>query len=132
MTTYRLDVYRDDRWWMIRIPQLDGVNGHDEGLTQARTYGDIETEARDYITLVADVAPSTIDLDVHVTIDDLDVTAAEQRITASRKAAAVAEREALNDASATAYRLQKAGVSQRDIGEIIGVSYQRVGQILTK
>lgn len=130
MTTYRVEVYRDDRWWMIRVPELDGHRGYDETLTQARRYGDIETEARDYISLVANVAPSTIDLDIHVTVGDIDVSAAEERIAERREAAAAAERAALNDAAVTAIKLKEAGIALRDIGDIIGVSYQRVGQLV--
>jgi hypothetical protein len=39
---YEIGVYRDGRWWMIRIPELDG-------LTQARHPGEIEDMARSYI-----------------------------------------------------------------------------------
>ncbi|MFD4439764.1 hypothetical protein ACFWPK_08275 [Nocardia sp. NPDC058519] len=62
MTAYHLEVFRDDRWWMIRIPQLDGLNGNIEGLTQARRHADIAKEATDYICTVADVAASTVEL----------------------------------------------------------------------
>ncbi|MFD3704088.1 hypothetical protein ACFWUP_13150 [Nocardia sp. NPDC058658] len=62
MTTYRIEVSRDGNWWMLRIPQLDGLNGNVEGLTQARRHADIPTEATDYVCTVADIAPSTVDL----------------------------------------------------------------------
>ena len=44
MRTYGLEVYREQRWWMIRIPELDG-------LTQARSPGEIRRMARDYIAV---------------------------------------------------------------------------------
>ena len=25
MQTYEIEIYRDGRWWMIRIPELDGL-----------------------------------------------------------------------------------------------------------
>jgi hypothetical protein len=25
MHTYEISIYRDGRWWMIRIPELDGL-----------------------------------------------------------------------------------------------------------
>jgi hypothetical protein len=62
MTAYHLEVFRDDCWWMIRIPQLDGLNGNIEGLTQARRHADIATEATDYIRTVADVPASAVEL----------------------------------------------------------------------
>ena len=47
MPTYDIEVYRDGRWWMIRIPELDG-------LTQARHRGEIDEMARDYIAICTD------------------------------------------------------------------------------
>ncbi len=44
MRTYDVEVYRDGRWWMIRIPQLDG-------LTQIRWPGEIKSMARSYIAV---------------------------------------------------------------------------------
>jgi hypothetical protein len=41
MHTYEIEVYHDRRWWMIRIPELDG-------LTQARWRGEIKRMARSY------------------------------------------------------------------------------------
>lgn len=47
MPTYDIEVTRDGRWWMIRIPALDG-------LTQAEFPGEIEDMARDYIAVTTD------------------------------------------------------------------------------
>jgi hypothetical protein len=44
MHTYDVEVYRDGRWWMIRIPELDG-------LTQARWPGEVKSMARSYIAV---------------------------------------------------------------------------------
>ncbi|MGP9723014.1 hypothetical protein ACT3SZ_03225 [Corynebacterium sp. AOP40-9SA-29] len=63
---YEVTVTRDDKWWMIRIPGLDGVNGNIEGLAQARRFADVEPEARSYIATVADVDPSTVSLNLAV------------------------------------------------------------------
>jgi hypothetical protein len=48
MREYDIEVSRDGRWWMIHIPELDG-------LTQARHEGEIEEMARDYIAVTTDV-----------------------------------------------------------------------------
>jgi hypothetical protein len=47
MHIYEIDVYRDGRWWMIRIPELDG-------LTQARWPGEVKSMARSYIAVSTD------------------------------------------------------------------------------
>jgi hypothetical protein len=45
MHTYQVEVYRDGRWYMIRMPEFDG-------LTQARYPGEIGDMARSYIAHV--------------------------------------------------------------------------------
>ena len=47
MHRYEVEVYRDGRWYMIRIPEIDG-------LTQAPHPGEIEDMARSYITISTD------------------------------------------------------------------------------
>lgn len=131
MTTYRVNVHREDRWWIIRIPSLDGTAGLDECLGQARRYEDIEKEARDIITVVADVAPSTIDLDVHVRVDDVDVSAAAAEIARERRVAAEADARARQASLDIAERLKAAGVPVRDIGAVTGLSFQRVQQLVS-
>jgi hypothetical protein len=41
---YDIEVTRDGRWWMVSVPELDG-------LTQARCPGEIEGMAREYIAV---------------------------------------------------------------------------------
>lgn len=129
MTTYHIAVSRDDRWWMIRIPQLDGVNGNIEGLTQARRYADIAKEATDYICTVADVAPSTIELAITAHVGNTDVTAAAEEVARARAEAARHEAHAMQVATATARRLAADGVPVRDIGAVLGVTFQRASQL---
>jgi hypothetical protein len=44
MHTYEVEAYRDSRWWMIRIREIDG-------LTQARWRGEVKSMARSYIAV---------------------------------------------------------------------------------
>jgi hypothetical protein len=60
MPTFDIDVTRDDRWWMITIPELDGYVTPDGSInvgdtTQARHPGEIEDMARDYIAVTLDI-----------------------------------------------------------------------------
>jgi hypothetical protein len=50
---YDVEVTREGRWWMIRIPELDG-------LTQARWPGEIRRMARSYIAVSTDQPIDTI------------------------------------------------------------------------
>lgn len=132
MTIYRVDVYRDDRWWMIRVPQLDSTPGLVGGtLTQARRFTDVPKEARDCICLVADVAPSTVELDIHATVADRDITEQARRIADAKLRAAELEREAIRSSRKMASELAADGVPVRDIGAILGVTHQRASQLAT-
>lgn len=57
MKTYDVNVYRDGRWWMIEVPDLDG-------LTQARRLSDVREEAIDYIAVATDVATSAVAVNI--------------------------------------------------------------------
>ncbi|OBJ90908.1 hypothetical protein [Mycobacterium asiaticum] len=47
MRCYEIEVTRDGSWWMINIPEIDG-------LTQARNASEIEQVARSYIAVATD------------------------------------------------------------------------------
>lgn len=124
MKTYEIRVYRDGKWWMVEIPEIDG-------LTQARRLSEVEDMARSFIAVDQDVAPSEIQLrnpQVIVSGEDLGLTMRD--ILEFRKTARVAEEKAAALMVATARRLAKQQVPLRDIGEVLGVSHQRVHQLV--
>ena len=77
---------REGRWWAIEIPALGGI-------TQAVRLADVESEARNYIAVTLDVAPSTVD--VRVIVDDTrharHVQERSERIRAARAQAQAIE-----------------------------------------
>ncbi|MGW4482020.1 hypothetical protein [Rhodococcus triatomae] len=48
MRTYTVEVTREGEWWMVSIPELDG-------LTQARQLSEAELMAREYIAVTLGV-----------------------------------------------------------------------------
>lgn len=54
---YDVTVERDGKFWLIRIPGIDGV-------TQARHRGEIEAMARDYISITLDLPEDSFGLDI--------------------------------------------------------------------
>lgn len=116
---------REGRWWAIEIPALGGI-------TQAVRLADVQSEARDYIAVTLDVAPSTVD--VRVIVDDTRhahrVQERSERIRAARAQAQAIEAEAASETAALVRELAQDGVPTRDIATLTGVSFQRVSQLV--
>ena len=122
--SYRVEAVRSGNWWSITVPELSGV------FSQAKRLDQVEATAREAIAMMLDIAEAEVcSLEVHVTppatvvevlkrLGDFVATANE-----ATDAATAARREA-------AQLLRDEGLPIRDVGELIGVSHQRVSQIL--
>ena len=122
--THDINVTRDGRWWMIEIPDLNG-------LTQARRLGEVEQMAREYLAVAKDVPLSTVEIGTtHVHVGDADVTEIQQQIQARRETAREAEAQAAALMRVTAAQLAAAEAPVRDIGTVLVVSYQRADQLI--
>ncbi len=136
MHTYRVNVTRDDRWWMITVPELDGyttptgtINLGDT--TQARRLSEVAAQARDLICTVTDSAPSEVDLDISITVDGIDVTARSHQMSTDRRLAESHAAAAATQARELARDLAARGVAVRDVGDVLGVSFQRAQQLIS-
>jgi predicted RNase H-like HicB family nuclease len=121
---YDVTVTREGRWWMIHIPELDGV-------TQARRVSEIELMAREYIAVTLDVKLS--DVDVSLSYGDVGGISVGEKVALIRhdkEAAAQLEAEAAHEAAELAKGLASADVPLRDIGALLGVSHQRAHQLV--
>lgn len=136
MHTYKVNVTREDRWWIITVPELDGYVTPSGAInrgttTQARRLAEVPKEAADFICTVTDSAPSAVMMDVRIEVDGIDVTSYAKHIEHER---ALAERHACTarqDAMRLARDLAAHGVAVRDIGEALGVSFQRAQQLIS-
>jgi hypothetical protein len=121
MSKYTAEVERDGKFWMIRVPEIDY-------LTQARHVREIETMARDLIATIKDVPADSFELDVHINLP----RSAEDHLKAAeayREQAADANRHASEEARAAAKELAET-MPLRDVGTVLGVSHQRVHQLV--
>jgi predicted RNase H-like HicB family nuclease len=120
---YKIEIERDGRWWMVHIPELDG-------LTQARRLGEAEQMAREWIAV--STGTPIKDITVHIvsiTVDGINMLGEARHVNDLRTEAADAEREALAAASDYARHLTHAGIPVRDIAALIDVSPQRISQL---
>ncbi len=125
MKTYEATVGRDGKWWMIRVPEVGGVS-------QARSLGEAATMARSLIAVSLDVDPTSfeVSLVVEAVGSVPDVSGEVAAIAALRERAAAEEREATARAALLAKRLASEGLTVRDIGAVLGVSFQRAHQLV--
>ncbi len=135
MHTYKVTVTRDDRWWMVTVPELNGyvapggaINMSDT--TQARRLSEVPSQAVDFICTVTDSAPSEVGIDVTVNVDGVDVTARVAEAAAHRELAERYAATAAAEARDLARDLAARGVPVRDVGEALGMSFQRAQQLI--
>ncbi|CAD5138797.1 MULTISPECIES: HicB family toxin-antitoxin system [unclassified Microbacterium] len=125
MKSYEVIVSREGKWWMVAIPEIDG-------LTQARTIKEAHQMAKEYIAVTLDIPLDSFGIHVkaerigtveHVTqiLEDIKIERAE----AERK-----EREANERARALAKQLAAQEITLRDIGDLFEVSHQRAHQLV--
>jgi len=122
---YTAEVTREDRWWMIAVPEIDG-------LTQARHLGDVGLMARELIAVSTGVDVSQVEVIVHVRSvgSVVDVDARLEAISSARAEADRLEHEASREAAALARDLVGQAIPLRDVGAILGVSHQRAHQLI--
>ncbi len=122
---YRVEVVRSGNWWAISVPALRGV------FSQAKRLDQVETTARQAIAMMLDVDESEVG---PIEVDVTPPAGTAELLDEARRSASVASEAAAAAARArreAARLLRRAGLPTRDIGELLGVSHQRISQILS-
>ena len=121
---YTVRVSREGKWWMVHVPALDA-------LTQARRLAEVEDMARSLIALTQDVPSESVRLRVEIdAIEDLRVTEQLAQLEADRADAESATARFRQRQLSLVRSLRGKGLTVRDIGSMLGVSFQRVQQML--
>ena len=122
VTTYRADVIRDGKFWLIRVPEIGRS-------TQALRYRDVPAMASELIEIMTGLGSADFNLDLRVqlpsAVQDHLARAEVLRAEADRKKA-----EAAAESRAAVRELLAQGVSQREAGQLLGLSFQRVSQLV--
>ena len=121
MNTYTALVSRDGKFWHIEVPEIDRV-------TQARTINEVDDMARELIAIMTGAEPGAVGLDVRIQLPD-SVEAHLSEVERARDAEAEARSRAATELRAAAAELKNAGLSVRELGAVLGVSYQRASQL---
>lgn len=122
MSGYTARCRRSGKWWAVEIPEVNG------GIfTQARRLDQVESMAREAIALTLDVSPASVEVRVvPVLPEEWEADLAE--VNDARAAAEAAERRARATTDRIVRRLLDSGLTVRDVGLLLGISYQRVAK----
>lgn len=125
MTTYTANITRDGHWWMIHVPEVDG-------LTQARHLADAERMARELVAVTLDTPVDDVTVSISsIVVEGEDVDAAVAEVRQIRAEADRLQVLAAQRSAELARRLNAQGVPLRDVGAALGVSYQRAHQLVS-
>jgi hypothetical protein len=126
MHEYKIEIARDGRWWMVHIPEING-------LTQARRLAEAPTMAREYIALDRGIRLREINVEVaSVRMEkpaSRELLESARQIKDMRARANELERESAEQAREYAHWLVEHGVPVRDIAALLEISPQRVSQL---
>lgn len=126
MREYTVRVAREGKWWMIRVPDIDG-------LTQARRLSEVEDMARSLIAVTLDVPAEEFAVRVELeAIEDMRVTERLDALHAEEDAAQRAQARYRDNQRQLARDLASKGVTVRDVGSVLGVSFQRAQQLISQ
>ena len=116
--TYQVIVRPGEKYWILEIPGI--------GFTQARTTAEIESMARDLITVM------TQDADFALTVETKLPQSVQEHLDEARrlrKEEAECRSNAARETRAAAQELHGMGLALQQIGDILGVSRQRAHQL---
>jgi hypothetical protein len=128
---YQVKVSRDDDWWHARVVAAsDGGDGMPlNALTQARSLAKIDPMARDLIATILDVDEETFDVEfVYELPEDVNDLVFDARN--ARGWADTAQELWQASATIAARALAGKGYSLRETARLLGLSHQRVDQLL--
>jgi len=123
MKTYTVVARRSGDWWALQVPHVRAAH------SQCRRLSHALTTARDLVSGLLDVPMDSFDLRLQVQLDDDLALAREQAIDAAREAREATERAGIAMRSAATLLVERERMTVRDVGQLLGVSPQRVSQL---
>ena len=126
MSSYQVEVTREDGRWVADIwaPELGPA------ATDTLHFADLEAEVRDLIAGLTDSKPEDFELTWRYMIGGADRTETISRLLKAEVGLQKATQAHEEARRAVLQELASAGLSQAVIGDVLGVSHQRVHQLL--
>lgn len=124
--TYTATATREEGWWTLVV---EGVQG---GYTQARRLDQAEAMVRDALATVLDVAEDSFDVDVEVHLADAPWATPLQEARHARSELEATQARARETLDRAIEGMHSEGLSVRDIGRLLGISYQYAAKVLAE
>lgn len=120
MRTHFINVKREGKFWLIAIPELDG-------LTQARKWDEIPQMAKEFISLMTQAKTEEIKIIIkNIEINNSPIIS---NAIAARNTAKKAVEIANHLTKQAVLELRNDGITLSEVGAILGISHQRVSQL---
>lgn len=125
MKQYTSTAIKDGRWWVVQCDQEPGALSQVARLDQAAEH------QREAISMVTGIDESEIDVEVRPELDET-LGMALAIVAEKRQQAETLQKDASSLFAAIAQALSEDGLSLRDAAVVLGVSHQRVAQLLSE
>lgn len=122
--TYTARCQRSGDWWAISVPELSGVH------TQARRLEKAGAMAGDAVALLLDVPPDSFDVKIEPVLPRDHQTNVGRARKARDEAEILQHEAAIASSEAAADLVGNAHLTIRDAGRVLGLSHQRIAQLL--
>jgi len=125
MTTYTVTASRDRNWWSLVASDVAGR----EVASQARRLDQADAAIREAIALVLDVDNGAFDVHITPVLDRANVSEETLEVLELRRALAELGNRAQRQTPAAVAELRDAGLTVRDVAQLLGMTPSRVSQI---
>lgn len=123
--TYTGDFHREGDVWVAEVREVPQAHTYGRTLTRAKEH------LRDALALYLDVDVDDVEIRVHLSSNEA-ASALLETAQSARTRADDAAAQARQATSAAALALVQTGLSMRDAGAALGVSHQRVEQLVAE
>lgn len=130
-STYQVKVWQEDEWWLARVVAAsDGADSAPlNAITQARSLGKIESMSVDLIATVLDADEDAFDIELDYLLPD-DASDLVCQAKGARAWLDAAQDLWQERSTAAARVLSSKGYSLRETAILLGLSHQRIDQLL--
>lgn len=117
-------VQRVGKWWAVEVPEIPGL------FTQAKRLDHVEEMVKDAAALLTGEPEDSFEVEVQVDTSNPQLNYLINEAKANTREAARLQAEASEKSRQAASELATEGLTVREIGEVLGLSFQRAHQLL--